>query len=297
MTTAHGCCAPQSDVLYRLDRVTRHPRPGTHPAWRYPPASRPGTRPACPEWSGSGSASPVAPAGGGSPPPISSRACRAIRCKGRGSRACHSSSIAAMRLARRRVVPAIQPEIDQRPGHVHASGAPMSAAASAQAIPHPSAPPGRRHPSWPSARSAAIAAPAFWTWCAPGRRGGSRSSNPRWSSNTSRPCSVRVIQSCPWISSGAPISAARASITSRAASVWGPTTQATPGFRIPAFSPAICSIVSPEILLVVDRYRRDHGQLRAVHHVGRVQPPAKPDLQQGIVRRRPGEGEHAPRRW
>ena len=46
-----------------------------------------------------------------------------------------------------------------------------------------------------------------------------------------------------------------------------------------------------QILLVIDRHRRDHRQRRAVDHIGRVQPPAQPDLQQGVIRRAAGKGQ------
>jgi hypothetical protein len=38
-----------------------------------------------------------------------------------------------------------------------------------------------------------------------------------------------------------------------------------------------------EELLVVHVDRRDDREARGVHHVGRVEPPAKPDLQKGHV--------------
>ena len=61
-----------------------------------------------------------------------------------------------------------------------------------------------------------------------------------------RPCAVgQTCQSRPCSSSGAPISAARASITASASGCCGPITAGTPGLRMPAFSPAISASVSP----------------------------------------------------
>ena len=40
-----------------------------------------------------------------------------------------------------------------------------------------------------------------------------------------------------------------------------------------------------KVLLMVDRHRGDDGKGRFFHDICRIQPPAKPDLQQGVIRR------------
>ena len=51
-----------------------------------------------------------------------------------------------------------------------------------------------------------------------------------------------------------------------------------------------------QILLMVDGYRGDNRQRRVIHHVGGVQPPTKPDLQQDIIGLHPGKGQKCRRR-
>ena len=102
-------------------------------------------------------------------------------------------------------------------------------------------------------------------------------------------------QSRPCTSSGAPTSAARASITASASGCCGPTTAGTPGFRIPAFSPRswpACrrdSSHGPSIPATI------RHQARLGHHVGGVEPAAQPGLEQHPVGAALGEGQEGRR--
>ncbi len=46
-----------------------------------------------------------------------------------------------------------------------------------------------------------------------------------------------------------------------------------------------------QILLMIQRNRRDERQRGAFNDVGRIQPPAQPDLKQGVIRGCPGKGQ------
>ena len=72
--------------------------------------------------------------------------------------------------------------------------------------------------------------------------------------------------------------------------------QVTPGFRMPAFSPAIAVDGVAEILLVVERDGRDDAEARRVNDVGGVEAAAEADFEQGEIGRRLGEGEKGGRR-
>ena len=88
-----------------------------------------------------------------------------------------------------------------------------------------------------------------------------------------------------------PSSPPRASNTASASGGCGPTTAGTPGLRMPAFSTAIGAQRVAEMLHMIERDRRQHAQLRAVDHVGRIEPAAEADLEQHHVGRRAREGE------
>ena len=126
---------------------------------------------------------------------------------------------------------------------------------------------------------------------APASTGSGRSSVRPPLSTSSRSPSRRARQSRPWTCRGAPISAARASITASASAGCGPTMHGTPGFRMPAFSNAICASCSPKKALVIERDRRQRGQPRPRDHVGRIEPAAEPGLDQQSVGRAAGERE------
>jgi hypothetical protein len=85
--------------------------------------------------------------------------------------------------------------------------------------------------------------------------------------------------------------AARASITSSASSCWRPTTTGTPRLMMPGLLGGDLTQRVAEELLVVHVDRRDDREAGLFHHIGRIEPPAEPDLQQGHVGRGFGEGD------
>ena len=107
-----------------------------------------------------------------------------------------------------------------------------------------------------------------------------------------RPCSSQTCQSWPAIASGAPTALGPRLDRRRAPRAAArPTTQGTPGFRMPAFSPAISARVSPRYCWWSSETGVMTRQPRPVDDVGRVEPAAEADLEQRAVGRRLGHGE------
>ena len=84
---------------------------------------------------------------------------------------------------------------------------------------------------------------------------------------------------------------ARASIAASASGGCRPTTQGTPGFRMPAFSPAISARVSPRYCWWSSETGVMAAEPRPRDDVGRVEPAAEADLEQGPVGRGLGHRE------
>jgi hypothetical protein len=82
-------------------------------------------------------------------------------------------------------------------------------------------------------------------------------------------------------------------MTVKASGACGPITAGTPGFRIPAFSKAISSMVPPRNWTCRNRRDRGHAGLR--DHVGRIEPAAESGFEQQDVGRLAREAEEGGR--
>jgi len=91
--------------------------------------------------------------------------------------------------------------------------------------------------------------------------------------------------------SGAWTAWAARSMAAMAASCWCAITPGAPAFSTPAFSRCDPGQVSAQELRMVVVDRGDHAQQRPFDHIGGVQHPTQPDLDDGQVGRRLGHGQ------
>ena len=186
----------------------------------------------------------------GSPPRPSGPSCRRSDSSGFGRALLEVGQRLGERRAAGRIVAAVEPELGagleqrrQRAADRGAACAPASRTVIARARSR-----ARSIPRSASVSAAATAVPALTIWWRPTSAGSGRSSS-RSSRLEDEPAALLegVVVLAPQRRAARPTARAARRMTSSASCSCRETTPATPGFRMPAFSPAILASVSPSL--------------------------------------------------